>query len=278
MNKISAFPISLRQSWHGDNEIAFVNHHTIGKYKELLHKAYDDLYIKTFPLEKGGMEIESWFEEMENPRATNHDIRILVAGKNFNDPDKAQINGISVSIYFRDSDVGLLAYIAVNPDARTHGLGHALHEIQARELLKAARENKKTLKGWYIECYAPEKVGLGFDGYDSQKLVDKYVKWGAQRLPIDYVVPNTHDCSIRDKSLTLLAGAHPITKKHPDARTNLSYIRSLWSLEGVREEEQNRDPAMIRIAAQLGLSLAANDHCATRPRPRQRGYAHALTL
>lgn len=273
MNKISAFPISLSQSWHGDNEIAFVNHHTIGKHKELLQKAYDNLYIKVFPLAKGGVEIERWFEDMENPRATNNDIRILVAGKNLNDPKKAEIHGISVSIYFRDNDVGLLAYITVDPDARVNGLGHTMHEIQARELWKAARENKKNLKGWYIECYAPEKVGTGFDGYDSQKLVDKYVKWGAKRLPIDYVVPDTHNCAIRDHSLTLLAGAHPVTKQHPDAQTNLNYIRSLWTLEGVSQAEQNRDPAMITMASQLGLPIAANDH-----KQRTRKFAQHFSL
>ena len=276
MNKISAFPISLSQSWYGDNEIAFVNHHTIGKYKELLQKAYNDLYINVFPLEKGGVEVERWFEDMENPRATNNDIRILVAGKNLNDPAKAEISGISVSIYFRDNDVGLLAYIAVDPNKRVSGLGHALHEIQARELWKAARENKKQLKGWYIECYAPEKVGSGFDGYDSQKLVDKYVKWGAQRLAIDYVVPDTHNSRLRDQSLTLLAGKHPISGQHPDARTNLTYVRSLWTLEGVTKEEQDRDPAMIRMADQLGQRIVANDQ--DQRQQRQRTYAHALKI
>lgn len=280
MNKISAFPISLRQAWHGDNEIAFVNHNTVGKYKELLHKAYNDLYIKTFPLEKGGIEIERWMDVLENfgPDSPD-DYRILIAGKNLDDPEKAEINGVSMGIYFRKTDIGLLAYIAVNQNARVNGLGHTMHQLQGQELWNAARDNKKGLRGWYIECYDPAKVPQGYAGYDSQKLVDKYVQWGAERLPIDYVVPDTHDSSKREDTLTLLAAAHPVTKLNPDRRTHLDYVRSLWELEGVGKDAQDKDPAMQRMASQLGLPIAVNDSKAQKAfyRP-SRTAARALSL
>jgi hypothetical protein len=266
----------LKRAWTDSNDYITISHHNIAETKPLLQHAYRQIQSKIFPLDHGGEPLDRWLEFMEKP-IEDVDYRIIIAGQNLRSSgganDNAVIKAMVVSIYYRGSDTGLLAYIATDRQYRNEGLGQKLTKLQAQFLHAAAVENGKSLKGWFIECYDPSKTSDNYDDYSSRKLIDKYLSWGARQVPIDYSVPDTIDETVKARSYMLLSGPHPQTGKYADDRTILRYIYSIYSNLGI--ENPARDPDFIAMREKLleGKKPPNAENRSYRPNSRLAGFA-----
>lgn len=249
-------PGFLRNSWNDANEYVAISHANFAATQELLSHAYKEICAPVFPLDHGGEPLERWAAELKNPQS-DVDYRIIIAGQNLaSGGAQATIKAMAVSIYYRDTDTGLLAYIVTDRQYRNEGLGHKLIGLQAAFLHAAAQENNKPLRGWFVECFDPTKTNDNYDGYDSKKLVNKYAGWDVFPVPIDYCVPDTMDKNKKIDTYMLLSGPHPQTGKYPDCKTVFAYISSIYRNLGIKNPE--RDPDFIAMKKELSQRKDGN--------------------
>ncbi len=233
----------------GPNEYAYISRKNIAEMKGLLTRAYNEIYAPVYPLSKGGDPLQEWLDKLERPDGEN-DVRILIAGKNLSG-DAPVLKGMTMSIYYNRSDTGVLSFIVTEKKFRNEGLGKKLTFMQADFLLAAAKEAGRDLRGWYIECHDPAKTNKNYDGFDSRKLVEKYVSWGAKPVPVDYILPVKDKSPERVNYYMLLSAPHPKTGCHPDSEVTLEHIRSTYRDYGVDPET---DPSVRAMEEQLEQS------------------------
>jgi GNAT superfamily N-acetyltransferase len=263
-----------------ENEFLFLSNDNINPATEsLLRKAYAQVYADTFPLETGGEPLEAMLHYLKTKNG-NNDCRIIVAGLNLkkalNDNNGGEvpvIKGITVSYYYPRTDIGLLGYVAVNPEFRKEGLGMKLVNLQAEFLQAAAMERGKNLRGWFLECNDPEKTDHNYGGLHAQKLVDKYTRHGLRKVPVDYAVPPTmyggdiFDEKIRE--LMLMAAPHPETGEFPDQKATMDFIRSVYHALGV--ENPDGDADFQEMAEQIERKEAPDEEYRQECGMRRRG-------
>ena len=94
---------------------------------ELMTRAYDELFVKFFPLDQGGEPLEKWMNRISFKQADSRYI-VNIVGEDLAEASTAKLRGISVGIYYRDADVGLLAYNVVDENSRNMGIGKIMVE------------------------------------------------------------------------------------------------------------------------------------------------------
>jgi hypothetical protein len=242
----------------GENEFLFISNDNFSPAHEaLLRRAYDGVYAPVFPMDNGGEPLERWLSFLHNRDDANNYL-IIIAGRNLNpandNRDAPVIKGITVSNYYPQTDTGLLGYVAVDPTFRKEGLGMKLVDLQAEFLQAAAGTRGQNLRGWFLGCFDPAKTDHNYGGYNSQKLVDKYLAHGLQHVPVDYALPATiYDGGKIDdpkvRHYMLMAGRHPETGALPDDRTVMDFIASIFTELGI--DNPSADPDFQDMQRQL---------------------------
>ncbi len=243
----------------GENEFLLISNDNFSPALEsLLRKAYADVYAPIFPIKEGGEPLERWLDFLKVHDPSN-DYRIIITGQhltssNDNASQAPVIKGITVSNYYPQTDTGLLGYVAVNPEFRKEGLGMKLVDLQADFLRAAANTQGHDLKGWFLGCFDPARTDHSYGGYSGQKLVDKYLAHGLERVPIDYALPATiyNGGKLTDekvKHYMLIAGPHPVTGEFPDHDTVMNFVASIYQELGAQDPAA--DPDFQEMARQL---------------------------
>lgn len=226
----------LHKQWAGNCDIIVVNTQNRGLEKTL-EKAYQELYLPTFPLETGNDTLAKWKEHMDDP-SLPIDYTITIAGDNLR-TDNPQIRGMCVSAYFKDSDTGYLAYIVVNPHNRTEGLGHALFRIHEEAVLAAAVRNGRTLRGCFLDCDNPLLQDEKHQNSAPSRLVQKYQKWGGRQVPCHYQLPDIQQPEEKIASWILMAFPHPRTGLYPESAAIIDALKSIYRNEGMDRPEDD---------------------------------------
>lgn len=224
-----------------ETQFVGISRNNYNEYKGLLTKAYRDVYAPVFPVGKGGETLESWQSYLSNPQ-NPLEYRIIVAGENLtSEGNNPVIKGMVASIYYSVSDTALLAYLAVDRQYRQEGLGRKLTQLQAEFLKAAAHEHGKDLDGWFLACDDPAELPIGFDNYNSQKLVDKYVSWGLKVLPFQYMQPDFEPGAPKVADYILLSGPDPVTGQHGNTNAVLSFLESIYKELGITQPHLDKD-------------------------------------
>ncbi|NCC23039.1 MAG: hypothetical protein EOM26_11365 [Alphaproteobacteria bacterium] len=244
-------PLSLQQQWGGNREFLTISTENIRKpgFSAILQQAHQGLYLQNFPLTKDGESLSEWNEHLTNP-LSDIDYRIILAGRNLRN-GTPEINGICVVNYYKDSDTAILSYIAVDESCRTEGLGYQLREIAKSEIMKAAHENGRSLRGWFLDCEDPRKVSEMPGRYSPTKRLNKYVGWGGKVVPCDFVIPVSGNPNKRDRDSVLVAFPHPETSEYPKPEAITDYLVSLFRHEGV--ERPRFDPDFMDMSEQIRI-------------------------
>lgn len=208
--------------------------------ENLLAQAYTELFEPIFPLSNGGEPLEKWQSRLAHANADSRYI-ISIVGHNLDAPSEKdrQLKGISVGIYYREADVGLLAYNVVSPEARGGGVGHAMVDLRSRAMLDEAKDCGKTLRGVFLECNNPRMIKAEDDVIDPNKRIAMYSRWGATLVPIHYVCPE--DSTHKLRNLVLLTFPHPETGAHPDRSDVVAYLHGFYKKHGITIPHRDDD-------------------------------------
>ena len=146
-----------------------------------------------------------------------------------------------------------------------------LVDLQADFLHAAAGSYGHDLKGWFLGCFDPARTDHNYGGYSGQKLVDKYLDHGLQRVPIDYALPATiyNGGKLTDEKVRhymLIAGPHPETGAFPDQQTVMNFVASIYEELGVQDPAA--DPDFQGMAEQLRQANTAAKRPEQSPAPR----------
>lgn len=203
----------------------------------LLEEAYEDIYVPAFP-DKDERESLKTFQKAVNGKYENVEVVINILGENLEDPDNYVVKGIGIAYYFEKQNVGLLAYNAIAPEHRERGMGKLMVQSRIASLKDIARKAGKELAGVFIECNDPAKVAPEDDSMDPAKRVALFEKWGARRVPIDYVQPpvSKHD----DYSENLLLLNYPVNGKYAGKDVIEGFLRACYR-DGITEKVAGAD-------------------------------------
>jgi GNAT superfamily N-acetyltransferase len=194
----------------------------------LLKQAYDGVYTTAFPIDEERESLSSWDKHLHggNP-ALN--IVIAISGTHL-DTETPAISGISVGYYYKNQDVGLLAYVAIDPQYRNAGLGRVMVEARKQAILQAAEKNGKELQGVFIECNDPAKVSPEQDSFDPATRLKIFQKWGARITNMNYIQPPLEAGGEKCDFLKLLAYPHPKTGEYPAKEGIKGFLNGIYTV------------------------------------------------
>jgi hypothetical protein len=191
----------------------------------LLEEAYEDIYVPAFPDAKERESLEK-FKKAINGGYDKVQIVVNVLGEHLEDPENYVIKGMSVAYYYEQQNVGLLAYNAISPEHREAGLGKLMVQSRIESLQQIARGQGKELAGVFIECNDPFKVTPAMDSMDPAKRIKVFEKWGARKVPIDYVQPPVTVDGYYTDCLVLMN--YPLDGKYADKDCVESFLRGIY--------------------------------------------------
>lgn len=137
--------------------------------------------------------------------------------------DQGIVGGITYELYPR-SQCGLVTYMVVAPDARARGLGRRLLGDATRALYAGGA------RAVFGEVNDPRMHGEA-----ARPRLDRFLRWGAQRVDVPYVQPSLGDGLPRDHGLCLIV--LPPVPAVVEAATVHAFIDELYvATEGTRVE------------------------------------------
>lgn len=224
---------SLIDAWSATSDVVIIKPGDT-TYLPALQKAYKELYLPEFSPEDGYDSYDKWIAFMTDPTSPI-EYRIIVAGNNIrNVGDDTVVKGICVGMYFKDSDVGYLGYVVVDPAFRTEGLGNALFKKFNGQMLDAAQTHGKPLSGLFLDCNNPAYTDH-IDTYDPQKRLDKYIKWGGKVVECSYALPSLAPPPSIIDYLNLVSFPHPLSGSYASNKDILGLIAELYHDNGVAD-------------------------------------------
>lgn len=192
----------------------------------LLAKAYKEVYEAAFPIREERESLATWLENLKGKNIVA--ITISILGENLDTPHPT-IKAMAVGYYYRQQDVGLLAYLATAPSFRDQGLGRTMNNANNEALLEFSGRMGKKLKGIFLECNDPAKIAPENDVMNPTTRIKIYEKWGAVVLPIDYIQPPLETGGAKCDTLKLLAYPHPDTGKYPTKSEIKAYLTGIYT-------------------------------------------------
>src|SRR5690348_16473639 len=96
------------------------------KSLSLLAVAYKEVYETAFPIKEERESLAAWLENLTD-KATRTNITISILGDDLDKPHPT-LKAMVIGHYYRDYDVGLLAYLATAPAFQGQGLGRTLND------------------------------------------------------------------------------------------------------------------------------------------------------
>lgn len=191
----------------------------------LLEQAYNEIYLPAFPDKKERDSLETFMKTIDG-KYPNVEIVVNILGENLEDPDNYVIKGIGVAYYYKNQNVGLLAYNAIDPNHREAGLGKLLVDSRIESLKERAAAHGNVLGGAFIECNDPTKVAIEDDVMDPSKRLAIFQKWGARVVPIDYIEPPIRKDEVYSDTLLLLN--YPVDGKYAGKAVIEDYLRAIY--------------------------------------------------
>lgn len=207
---------------------------------DLMRRAYHDIYVPAFPIEDERDSLEKIESRLKEP-VNGVERVILLAGKHLDDPQKAEVYGISIAYYYGSHQAGLLAYNAIDPQYQQMGLGRLMVQGRIKGLEELAAQSGKPLKSVIIEVNDPQKVSPEEDSMDPNKRVALFEKWGARQIPVPYAQPAL--APGQEKCHTVMLMAYPQNGQYPDAKGVGAFVEGIYAANnnGAVDYKQDAD-------------------------------------
>lgn len=202
----------------------------------LLRRAYHEIYEPAFPIAEEREALEKIESRLRAPMNGVERV-ILIAGKNLDDASKAEIAAIGIAYYYSTTGAGLLAYNAVAPEYQGAGFGRMMVNGRIAGLQDAAAKHGQELQSIIIEVNNPDVVSPEQDSMDPKKRIAQFEKWGAKKVPVDYVQPALEAGG--EKSRNSLLMAYPQNGQYPDAAQVGAFVTGIWQ---VHDPDYAHDP------------------------------------
>lgn len=216
----------------------------------LLRHAYRQIYRPAFPIDDERESLATFETALMQPGPLVHYI-ITVAGRDLGTPDRWQPVSIGVANYYPQQEVGLLAYVATDPESRRLGLAKHLLARLCHDMHDHARQLGKPLRAIFGEVNDPDRIAAGEDSFDPRTRLEIYQRWGYRVAPIDYVQPALEPGRQKFSQLKLLLIPHPVTGRHGDASDIARFLEGIYTELGVDIASDPDYAAMIRQLGQL---------------------------
>jgi GNAT superfamily N-acetyltransferase len=222
---------------------------------ELL-EAFTALYQRTFRDSSEREDPAQWIDRLHkhypSPQPRFH---ILVAFEEKNRGKQTQILGGLVFEFYRNSECGLLTYLAVDPAYRRYGLGKELINTAIGILKKDAEEKEgASLRAVFSETEDPEKVGEYGNAMSPKERLMAFRRLGAFWIDIPYVQPSLEEGSGRCRHLLLLAFyAFNETPQKIEGAVIQNFLYEFYQALGVGHPESDVD--FLSISRHLGNAV-----------------------
>lgn len=142
------------------------------------------MYLDAFAAQREPLEV--WQSALRGDHRYTMRVRLALDGDDL-------LGGIAFEHYPRSS-VGLVTYMVVAPGARERGLGRRLLDGAARDLY-----------GDGARLVVGEVNDPRVHGESARPRLERFLRWGAQRIDVDYVQPSLGTGLARDEGLCLIA-------------------------------------------------------------------------
>ena len=216
---------------------------------DLFRRAHDEIYDISFPDSNQRDEFSFWLDHLNRRDGPCGDYIAVVTGDNLREPANSNVQGISIGVYYNQVKTGFLAYHAVHPDARGQGIGRPLFESLRSVFRERAAHDKGRLRAVFSDINDPAKVSRQDDVFDPAKRVAIFEKWGARRVPIDYVQPAL--ASDKGKGENMLLLSYPDDNGYfPSPDLIASFLRAMYAGYGLEDPVDDDDYS--NMMAQLG--------------------------
>jgi hypothetical protein len=216
-------------------------------HEKLLIRAHDEVYVPSFPIEEERDPLELWLKRLrENPENSEYRYAIFIAGDCLDTPEESVLKGISVGIYYREAQAGLMAYNAIAPSARGNGLGRLMVGLRQDAFETMAADTNQTLNAVYVEINDSEKIDAKDDIYDPRKRERLFKSWGAVHIPIEYVQKNGFD------GLKLMF--YPDPKRQTPSFGDVEKFINVMHPGEKGEPHRRSITSLYNLAAQMGVS------------------------
>ena len=208
----------------------------------LLREAYDGVYTEAFPLADERVEFSLWLDLADPKSAAPVRLPIILAGRDLYG-EKPEIDGISVGMYYTDSQTALIGYNAVSPKCQGQGLGSAMQNALRHEFNAIASSRGDSLRGVFVEVNDPAKETSQQDQFDPAKRMMIYRKWGAFDVPVTYVQPALGPESEKFRDAKLLY--YPVNGAHPTVTATGDFLDSMYKSYGYADPSTDEDFAKM---------------------------------
>lgn len=239
---------SLKNIWMGDCDFITISSRDLSALP-LLVQAYDQLYVPAFGSDGECEDLDGFLKGLKDADP-NVEFHVVIAGDNLrksSQKNKAVLKGMSVSLYFKNEDVGYLSYIVVDPAHRREGLGQHIFQIHQHVLVEAAARRGKSLKGSFLDCTKPGSAHADHDEYGAARRIAKYKKWGGKEVPFsNYILPSIVVEGQKIADWTLMTFPHPKTNQYPDSKAVKEIIKALYKFNGVAKPKKDPDFKAMR--------------------------------
>lgn len=188
--------------------------------KALLRQAYDDVYLAAFNIPEEQLSFKQLCANVKDGATVT---LLLIPGA------KPIIKALVIGYHYHGGanhpDVGLLGYLATDPQYQGQGLGKRMDALFRQTALAQAEKRGRKLGGIFLEC---NPVGTKNDIMDPAVRIAMYKKWGAVELPIFYKQPPL-ELGVDGLELRLLVEPNPKTGAYPAIEDIKTYLTGIYT-------------------------------------------------
>lgn len=211
----------------------------------LLAQVYNNLYLACFTDPDEQEDLEQYRSRLFDPQLPppQPKTHFLVAGERLNDPTARVIHGMMIFELYRESQCGLLTYLAVAPHSRGQGLGRTLMR-RAIETLSAECASAGGLRAIFAETHDPALIDPADDAMSPRDRIEVMKRLGARHVPIRYVQPELRPGDGRSRKLLLITfplGGVPNTASFLSSGVVLGFLHEFYRALGVSHPEADPD-------------------------------------
>lgn len=215
---------------------------------KMMSEAYRDVFDEAFPDKEGREELDQMINYIKEAEASIDKVNCVVAGENLDDPKNRKLVGIAYSCIFMEQGVGTFSYTAISPSHRSMGLARKMITSGMESLRQEAHKNNVVYHGTFIEIHDPTKVKVEEDSIDPYKRQKIFERWGARRVPLDYINP-APDLDKKRSNKFLVYACPDQDGNYPNVQGVLNYVRAQYRVFGVKNLEA--DPDFLKMKQQL---------------------------
>jgi GNAT superfamily N-acetyltransferase len=224
--------------------------------KRLLKAVYKDLYVPNFPIREEQEDPSVWkpliwgsLQKLSSPV-----LHILVGGYHLREPYERKVTGVIFAEFYRESECGLLTYLAVHPSSRQKGIGKFLLAEAVKKLKVDASSTAGALKAVFGEVHDPTKVPFSQDVINPLKRLSIISRLGAKLVPIRYIQPELKPGQGRSKGLLFVVFPTDDTPpKSLPTEIIRAFLHEFYRTQGVEIPENDSD--FFNMGSQLGTDI-----------------------